>query len=189
MEYWLLGPENKPKGPYPEERIRAGLAAGKLNARTMICPVGGTEWTTVGTVFGMGADAGGAARGAASSAPQEQSFMPSSDIGLMPAESDPLPMRAMPVARPSGQVGSWTPVNLVWPILATLCCCVPGGIVAIIYTVKANAAGNVGNFAEAEAHAKKAKLFLLLSVVIGFVVSLVGMGLQMLPLFFGNGRY
>lgn len=180
MEYWLLGPENKPKGPYPEERIRAGLAAGKLSARTMICPVGGTEWTTVGAVFGMGA---------ASSAPQEQSFMPSSDIGLMPAESDAPPMRAMPVARPAGQMGSWTPVSIVWPIVATLCCCVPLGIVAIIFTVKANSAGSVGNLAEAEKSAKTAKTFLVLSVILGLVATLVGMALQMLPLFFGNGNY
>lgn len=189
MEYWLLGPENKPKGPYPEERIRAGLAAGKLNARTMICPVGGTEWTTVGSVFGMGAGAGGAPSGAASSAPQEQSFMPSSDIGLMPAEQDAPPMRAMPMARPAGQMGSWTPVNMVWPIVATLCCCVPLGIVAIIFTAKANSAGSMGNYAEAEKSAKIAKTCLVLSVVIGLVGTLIGIAVQMLPLFFGNGRY
>ena len=57
------------------------------------------------------------------------------------------------------------PNYLVWSILVTLFCCVPFGIVGIVYSVMADNAKQYGDFARAIECAKKAKLWLL----IGFI--------------------
>ena len=50
---------------------------------------------------------------------------------------------------------------LVWSILSTVLCCVPLGIVAIIYSSKVDNLWSAGNYSEAEEAAKKAKTFTL----------------------------
>ncbi|MGN0062679.1 MAG: CD225/dispanin family protein [Nocardioides sp.] len=60
--------------------------------------------------------------------------------------------------------------NLVWAILTTLFCCLPAGIVSIVYSVKVDGLWNTGQFAEAEEAAKKAKTWALVSAGVGVVV-------------------
>jgi len=52
-------------------------------------------------------------------------------------------------------------------IVATLLCCLPLGIVAIVFSSQAQSAMNVGNMAEAQAKAKQAKTFTLIAVGLG----------------------
>lgn len=73
--------------------------------------------------------------------------------------------------------------NLVWAILATLFCCLPLGIVSIIYAAKVDGLVAAGNYAAAQEAADKAKswalwaagafVVLMLLYVVFFVV--VGM--------------
>lgn len=59
---------------------------------------------------------------------------------------------------------------LIWSILATLFCCLPFGIVSIVYSVKANSAYDAGNYDEHIQNANSAKTWLIWSVVLGLIV-------------------
>ena len=72
------------------------------------------------------------------------------------------------------------PVNgtpyLVFSILATLFCCLPLGIAAIVYASRINSAQNAGDYQGAQDAAKKAKLFTIISAVLGAIISAVYIG-------------
>ena len=53
---------------------------------------------------------------------------------------------------------------LVWAILATICCCMPTGVVAIVYSAMANAKGNTS---EAQRTADTARTWVIISVILG----------------------
>lgn len=81
--------------------------------------------------------------------------------------------------------GAWAQRSLVLPILATIFCCLLGGIISIVYTAQANTKGVVGDLAGAERDAKTANTWLIISavtpvliVVLYFLVFVViGLGL------------
>lgn len=58
---------------------------------------------------------------------------------------------------------------LVWAILCTIFCCLPFGIVSIVYAAKVDNLWNAGNYYEAEEASRKARLWLLIGVIIGIV--------------------
>ena len=69
-----------------------------------------------------------------------------------------------PYADP-GQVRNY----LVPSILATLFCCLPGGIAAIVFSAQANSKLKVGDVAGAADASRKARLWLIVSVVVGLL--------------------
>ena len=85
-----------------------------------------------------------------------------------------------PPAQPAGPQINQTPY-LVCSILVTLLCCLPFGIAGIIFATKINSALMNGDYAAAQAAAKKSKLFSiigaaggLLFFIIYFVLIFVG---------------
>ncbi|WP_333694976.1 CD225/dispanin family protein [Flavobacterium sp.] len=62
---------------------------------------------------------------------------------------------------------------LVWGILATILCCLPFGIVSIVYAAKVDGLYNSGDFEGAEAASKKAKTWAIAAAVTGVVVGLL----------------
>ena len=58
---------------------------------------------------------------------------------------------------------------LVWAILTTVMCCLPTGIVALIYANKVDPAWNAGNYQEAEEAAKNARMWTFISLGLGAV--------------------
>src|SRR5688500_7243359 len=54
-------------------------------------------------------------------------------------------------------------------ILATICCCNPLGIVAIVFAVKVDGLANRGDYHGAVDAANKAKIFFILTLVLGLV--------------------
>ena len=50
MNYYLLGKNKKPKGPYPLARLRELWKAGKIPAGTLCCEKGGEKWLPIGNV-------------------------------------------------------------------------------------------------------------------------------------------
>ncbi len=57
--------------------------------------------------------------------------------------------------------------NLVWAILATICCCVPTGIVAIVYAAQVNGKLAEGDDATAQRYANSARLWVIISAFLG----------------------
>lgn len=79
---------------------------------------------------------------------------------------------------PSYQTGgqqpsvNWVPY-LVLSIISTVCCCIPFGIVAIVYAVKINNAVTAGDMEEANRAARTAKIWIILAIVIGLIVDIL----------------
>jgi hypothetical protein len=80
-----------------------------------------------------------------------------------------------PGGYPSGQPP--VPNHLVWSILATLFCCLPFGIVAIVYSSQVSSKLQAGDFAGAQASSRSAKTWC-------WVAFGVGLGVQALFLIF-----
>ena len=68
------------------------------------------------------------------------------------------------------------PINgttyLIFAIISTLLCCLPLGIVAIVYACKINSLQRNGDYAGAQNAAKKAKIFTIIGTVAALVVSI-----------------
>jgi len=60
---------------------------------------------------------------------------------------------------------------LVESILATLCCCLPFGIVAIVYAAQVNSKLALGDGAGAEAASQKARKWALTALIVGLVTN------------------
>ena len=63
---------------------------------------------------------------------------------------------------------------LAWAILSTIFCCLPLGIVSIVYASKVDGLYSAGNYAEAYNAANKASSYALWGTIIGFLCILVG---------------
>jgi hypothetical protein len=59
--------------------------------------------------------------------------------------------------------------NLVWAILSTLLCCLPLGIVSIVYASRVSGLWAQGQYAEAQAAADTAKKWAIWSAVAGVI--------------------
>lgn len=92
----------------------------------------------------------------------------SSDFPPPPFGQTPFgqPQYGQPVPQP----GSSPPPNyLVWAILSTLFCCLPLGIVSIVYAAQVNSKYSAGDVVGAQASSAKAKQFAIWSAIAGAV--------------------
>lgn len=81
--------------------------------------------------------------------------------------------------------GSQPPPNhLVWAILSTIFCCLPLGVVSIVFAAQVNGKHASGDIAGAQEASRKARSFALWSTIIGavvivlYIVGLVAFGLS-----------
>lgn len=89
------------------------------------------------------------------------------DAGPPPLPPAPPPSQAL------GLAPGTVPNYLVWSILATLCCCLPGGIAAIVYSSQVNTKLALGDLAGAIESSNKAKTWCWVSLGVGLVVNLL----------------
>ena len=80
----------------------------------------------------------------------------------------PPPQYGAPV--PGQPMGSPPPNNLVWAILTTLFCCLPFGIVSIVYAAQVNGKWQSGDAAGAQESSDKARKWAMYSAISGVVV-------------------
>jgi hypothetical protein len=69
---------------------------------------------------------------------------------------------------------------LVWAILCTLFCCLPGGIVAIVYSAQVSGKNSDGRFAEAHELARKGRMWCWISFGVGLVVMALWIALNVI---------
>jgi Interferon-induced transmembrane protein len=84
------------------------------------------------------------------------------------APPPPPPYGAMPAGPPP--MGPPPQNNLVWAILSTVLCCLPLGVVSIVFAAQVNGKWAQGDFAGAQESAKKAKQFAIWSAIAWVVV-------------------
>lgn len=98
-------------------------------------------------------------------------------------------------ARETREAGPYTPTyraedrphvpnHLVWAILATIFCCLPTGIVSIVYAAQVDSLIAAGNFAGARQASENAKTWAWVSFGLGIPISLF-----LLFIFFSSVRY
>jgi hypothetical protein len=64
-------------------------------------------------------------------------------------------------------MGSPPPNNLVWAILVTLFCCLPFGIVSIVYAAQVNGKWQAGDAAGAQESSRKARQWAIYGAIAG----------------------
>jgi predicted secreted protein len=75
---------------------------------------------------------------------------------------------------PAAQPGAQPPNNyLVWAILSTIFCCLPLGIVSIVFAAQVNSKWASGDVAGARESSEKAKKFAIWSAIAGVVVGVL----------------
>lgn len=74
---------------------------------------------------------------------------------------------------PSGRQPAKPDNYLVWSILSTICCCVPLGIVSIVYSCRVNTLYSCGRYAEAAAAAANAKKWALIALILGVISGII----------------
>jgi hypothetical protein len=73
-----------------------------------------------------------------------------------------------------GWQGQREPDNyLVWAILCTVLCCLPFGIVSIVYSNKVSGLWSQGRYAEAQAASESAKKWAIIGAIVGAVVAVI----------------
>ena len=86
----------------------------------------------------------------------------------------PPPSYGAPTFAPGGGTpGPTIPNYLVQSILVTLCCCLPLGVVAIIFSAQVNSKLAAGDIAGAQDASKKAKMFAWIGFGLGIVFMII----------------
>ena len=95
---------------------------------------------------------------------------------------------ANPYQSPGATAGAPPKINnyLIPAILATLCCCLPFGIVSIVYAAQVNAKLSGGDVAGATQAANNAKMWFWIAFGLGFVVQIAYFGLMVITILADN---
>ncbi len=83
---------------------------------------------------------------------------------------------------------NWVPY-LILSIISTLCCCLPFGVVGIVFSAKINSAMLAGNLEEAQNNAKMARIWIIASFAIGILTWLIYMVLIVTGAVSGSAYY
>ena len=83
---------------------------------------------------------------------------------------------------------NWVPY-LILSIISTLCCCLPFGVVGIVFSAKINSAMLAGNLEEAQNNAKMARIWIIVSFAIGILTWLIYMALIVTGAVSGSAYY
>lgn len=154
---WYFGRNGRQEGPVSDEQLRTMIRNGSLRREDLVWREGMADWQPAGDVPGL-------------PFPSPAAYSPPPPPPA-PYPSPYAPPQSQYAAPPPvyGGAGFDIPNYLPWAIAATLLCCMPGGVAAIIFASKANSAKERGDYAAADAAAKQAKTWLTLSVVLGLL--------------------
>ena len=161
-EYYYIGAGNQQFGPFPKEEL-----VGKITLDTMVWAEGMPDWAPARTVEELSE--------LFAAAPQTPPAYNDGQPSPQPAYSNqqtaynnPQPQFSAP------QTPSAKPDNyLVWAILSTILCCLPLGIVSIVYSAKVDGLWEQGAYEAAQDASRKAKTFAMIAAISGFVVALI----------------
>jgi hypothetical protein len=136
--YKIIGGDGREYGPVTVEQLKQWIAEGRASANTKVQALGRMDWQPL-SAYPEFAEA----------------------LGLPAAPPAPPPMRAPQL--PAGNI----PTYLVPAILTTIFCCLPFGIVAIVYSSQVNTKRIAGDVDGARASSRNAKLWCWLSFGFG----------------------
>lgn len=148
--YWIIA-EGVQQGPFTLDELRQRP---DLTPQTPVWREGMADWTVAGLLPELNG-------GETCSAPESARHTYGPAYAAGPACGQ---------GHAQGYPQESAPRNyLVWAIIATICCCVLTGIVAIIYASRVNPAVQSGDMATAREASEKAALWCVISFVAGLV--------------------
>jgi len=138
----IIGADGKQYGPVSAEEIRQWLAEGRAKAETLVQAEGSADWKPLG---------------------QFPEFATTAPTGVVPP----------PVPPPTAgyQPRSDVPSYLVPAILSTIFCCIPFGIVAIVFAAQVSSKLNAGDVPGAQKASAKARTWFWAAVLTGLIFS------------------
>lgn len=158
---WYYSKSGTQLGPVEEGELRAKLASGEISQADLVWRDGMTDWLPVSKVNELMM----VARPAPPSAP------PMGGVTQSPY-SPPQSQAVSAYPQPNPYQGPAIPTNLWQSIVVTLFCCMPFGIVAIVYAAKVDGLKARGDIAGAMSAAASSRTWCNVSVLVwlGFVV-------------------
>ena len=90
-----------------------------------------------------------------------------------PPPPPPLPPQPYGASDAPGAPGTPPANYLVWSILTTIFCCLPLGIVSIVFSTQVNSKWALGDVAGAQESSAKAKRFAIWAAVAGVIVTVL----------------
>ncbi|MDE7402668.1 MAG: CD225/dispanin family protein [Muribaculaceae bacterium] len=72
------------------------------------------------------------------------------------------------------------PTYLLWAVLATICCCMPAGVVAIVFASSVSSRWFAGDIEGARKASRNAEIWIIVSIVLGIVWSAVYLPISLL---------
>jgi len=164
---WYYSNYGQQVGPVSEDQLAELFRNGTVKPSDLVWNETMTEWTTIGKVEAF-----------AAYAPALPMVAPTAPFDAPPPlAAAPVTMSASPQGfAPSGMA---EPSTYLWQsIVVMLLCCLPLGIPALIFSTKVKPAFASGDYAAAMEASKKAKLFCILSLVIGLIVQVIYIGIN-----------
>ena len=165
--YYYIGPNNQQQGPVPADQLISRGVTGE----TMVWKAGMAQWQKAKDV------------------PELSQYFGASPFTVR----NPYDNQATQFNQPppnygggygygpqyAGQFGGGQPMgpcpdtNLVWAILTTIFCCLPFGIVSIVYSSKVESRWRMGLQEEAEEYSNKAKNWALASALTSLGLTII----------------
>ena len=167
---WYYVSEGQQQGPVSTEDLRAKISKGEITPADLTWRQGMKEWVPILTVPELSSKP----TGSATSLPAGPS---QPEVSSEPSPYQP-PTASVSTAQPTPLAPEMialmkVPNYLAQSILATLFCCLPFGVVAIVYASKVDGLKHIGDLEAAKAASNSAKLWINISVF-AFLIVMVG---------------
>jgi hypothetical protein len=142
----IIGGDGRQYGPVSADQIRQWIAEGRANMQTMALAEGSTEWKPLS---------------------QFPEFAPSAPP---PLGGTPPPPPPPPAPSSTYQPREHVPNYLVPAILSTICCCLPFGVVSIVYAAQVNTKLQAGDIQGARDASRNAQIWFWVAIVCGLLM-------------------
>jgi len=152
MANWYLQKGDQRIGPVPLETLQGMAASGQIAPSDLVWTDGMPAWQPAGSQIWFQA------------VPPPPPPPPFSSPSIQPSA---------PLFASQQSYASEPPSLLGWSIAVLLCCCIPGGIVGIVYANKAKSEWARGNYVEAQAAYNTGKNWLIGSAIFGVIANAI----------------
>lgn len=154
MKQYFLVINGEKSGPFTIDQ----LATQQLTPQTLVWTEGMSDWAPAQQFAELSSLFAPQAPSAPTpEAPQPTATPQAPAYNAAPAYGNPQPQA------PNTQVAP--PNYLVWSILATLFCCIPGGVIAIVYSTQVSSRFQQGDYAGALASSRNARKWVMISAI------------------------
>lgn len=165
---WFYSKNGTQLGPVTEQELSEKASRGEISVSDLVWKEGMSDWKPLGQVTEFS--------GIISQVPPPVNAGGYGNIPL-----------AQPAAYPASRIAQANIPNYLWQsIVSTVMCCMPFGVVAIVFAAKVDGLVARGDIAGAEAASKSAKAWMTAAVATGGAVILIYVVLVMIGIASGS---